>query len=223
MLYNPRISLSASQRGNVLFLVLIAVALFAALAMAVTQSGRLGGANPSQEKTVIEAAQLAQIGAGLQTAALRMQTGGVDIDRIKLHDNSATPHTGNGSGSAGPCTSGETCLFAPEGGNALFPQLSADIAKTGQPNAWVNLFETGDDLVISGVADNQPVLAFVANSVNRKTCAQINKGLEISGIPQGPDIVAGNPITAAPGKTAACYQNAGDATQYYYYIVLAVP
>ncbi|MBL4589884.1 MAG: hypothetical protein JKY11_07405 [Alphaproteobacteria bacterium] len=63
------------SQGNVLFLILIAVALFAALSYAVTQSTR-GGGNAGDEKTGIHAAQIIQYAGSIATAIQRIQVSG---------------------------------------------------------------------------------------------------------------------------------------------------
>ena len=65
-----------SERGNVLFLILIAVALFAALSYAVTQSSRSGGGDAGKETNLVNSAQLTQYPAGIRTAIVRMIVGG---------------------------------------------------------------------------------------------------------------------------------------------------
>lgn len=63
----------SSQRGNALFLILIAVALFAALSYAVTSSGRSGGSEISREKTILAASQAIEYGGLLQSAIDRLR------------------------------------------------------------------------------------------------------------------------------------------------------
>ena len=104
------------QSGNVLFLILIAVALFAALSYAVTQSGRSGGGDASAEKNAIIASELLQYSTALRTAITRMQIS----NRCEDTDLSFERAPFNGSD---PCyvnpnnTSNFSCfVFHPDGG-----------------------------------------------------------------------------------------------------------
>lgn len=65
--------LKAHEKGNVLFLILIAVALFAALSYAVTSSSRSGGQSASSEKAQTEASALLSYAATVKQAYLRMR------------------------------------------------------------------------------------------------------------------------------------------------------
>lgn len=72
-----------SERGNALFLILIAVALFAALSYAVTQSGR-GSGSVSREQSLIAASQITQFPAGIRTAVTRMVITGVSANDVSF-------------------------------------------------------------------------------------------------------------------------------------------
>ena len=61
------------QSGNVLFIILIAVALFAALSYAVTQSSRSGGGDVSAEKAKLLAAEVIQQTALIKSTVDRLQ------------------------------------------------------------------------------------------------------------------------------------------------------
>lgn len=69
-----------SQRGNILFLILLAVILFAALSYAVTSSMRGGGNNAAKESAQTEASHILNYFTQIDTAVQRMMmTGGSGI------------------------------------------------------------------------------------------------------------------------------------------------
>src|ERR1700685_795686 len=80
------------ERGNALFLILIAVALFAALGYAITQSGR-GGGNISNQTALITAAQVTEAPAGLRSAISRMVLSGVSGTSLVYYHHAGTYDT----------------------------------------------------------------------------------------------------------------------------------
>ena len=87
-----------NSRGNALFLILIAVALFAALSYAVTNSGR-GGSGVDKEQAEIDAAQIMQFFSQVQTAYTRLELIG-GYDQVLFNDSDAN--------ASGTCYSGAT-------------------------------------------------------------------------------------------------------------------
>jgi hypothetical protein len=63
----------SKQKGNALFLILIAVALFAALSYALTQSSRSGGGSTSAETASLQAGQIMQQAGLVQSAITHMR------------------------------------------------------------------------------------------------------------------------------------------------------
>lgn len=122
-----------SQRGNALFMILLAVALFAALNYAVTSSMRGDGKSASEERMSAALAEIQQVVAAHRAAVNRMILSGVDPTLIDPR------YTGTaGAGSSGrvnaACTVPECRLYDPAGGGLTYhnfygryPELSAGV------------------------------------------------------------------------------------------------
>lgn len=181
------------EGGNVLFLILIAVALFAALSYVVTQSTRSGGGSTEREKNILSSAQMTQYPTALRTAIIRMVLAGTAIENV-LFDI---------PGSVGfNAASVSTLVFHPQGGGANYQDAPADLSSTGTTMlSWTYNAEFDiPGIGISGSGGND-VVAFLPG-VSSGVCKQVNEelGIDISGCASG-DLTSGVP-TAQNGDDA---------------------
>lgn len=231
--------INVSERGNALFLILIAVALFAALSYAVTQSGR-GSGTIDRETSMIAAGQITQYPASLRTAVTRMVITGISASYVDFT-------TGTGAAK----------VFDSQGGGAVFQVPPAGIGGSvatgasgeGQAmlgaqtiNTWgykdilnatlgYYVFGVGTDTAVSG----REMLAYLRD-LSLPVCQQILKGLSDASYTTpvtqatavvystasgdgaiGPGVTLGNANTfgAYPGKAFACFKN-GTVYDYYH-------
>lgn len=115
-----------SEAGNVLFLILLAVILFAALSYAVTQSSRTGGGDASSESNLIRSSEITQYPAAVKTAMVRMVVNGKTYEELKFNppaDFAGLTDTTDG-------------VFHPAGGSAVYQTASPDIMDDGLPGTW---------------------------------------------------------------------------------------
>ena len=201
--------------GNVLFLILVAVALFAALSYAVTQSTRAGGGSADKEKLTTDSAAIIQYPVSLQTAVTRQMIGnGTDATSL-LFDAPA---------SFGGMTAAQLArqAFHPTGGGAVY-QSCDGVRDIGRSGAVLNA--------------NQDIIA--TRPVSKEICQTINTRLGItSALPQmyttyqySPQMTlafpgicnggTGGEITQAEfrGKHQGCYQD-GDWGYLYYHVLV---
>ncbi len=192
-----------NKNGNALFLILIAVALFAALSYAVTQTGR-GGGNIDKEETTLLAQELIDFTNTLNATVNRMiLSGAATADTIVFETS---------SGSGNPCTTGTTCVFAPEGGNVNFYDIPYPVFQ----NKWF-FPVAGDGFVIQDVGSNS--LDEVAASIlqlPKDLCAEINRQL---GLPAPDDLAfngnfsynniygSGVVMDSIAGETVGCFRD----------------
>lgn len=208
--------MSQQDNGNVLFLILIAVALFAALSYAVTNSTRSGGGNAGREKAGLAAAQIVQYGSAIETAIMRMRlSNGCSENDISFE----TPLTDYEFEHTPPVA--DKCkLFSPAGGGVAYqtPETWFDSASPLYDKPY--LFWATSDYAVSQVGTAAPELTISLWGIKKEVCAEINKKLGISdsdtppmaGIPNGNiDFIGEYPATAADtiagdfiGKPVGC-------------------
>lgn len=158
-----------SERGNVLFLILIAVALFAALSYAVTQSTRSGSGTADSEKALLSGATMTQHPTAMRTSIIRMVLGGVDVSNIVFD---APANFGSVSDLA-------AAVFHPTGGGAVFQQASADIMAGGAQGSW--FYNANWDIPLIGIdgAGGNDLIAFLPG-VSQAVCRNVNDEFAIN-------------------------------------------
>jgi hypothetical protein len=207
-----------NQKGNALFLILIAVALFAALSYAVTQSNR-GSGSVEKEQAIILASQVTQFPATVRTGITRMIITGTAATALDFGAPSGDPAE----------------VFDSVGGGVvpIAPPANALVS----PGSWIYLpaSHSTDGWFIQDVGTNtdtagREVVALLRN-LKRDVCNQINRGLGL-----GTPAIDATPPTAAtaalaqgtttstfnsnPAEPFACYQETNASGQFSYYHAL---
>lgn len=205
-----------SESGNVLFLILIAVVLFAALSYAVTQSSRSGGGDANSETNRIGGAQLTQYPSGIRTAIVRMVINGTDASEVSFNvpadfENLCVTSPTDCNNAWG--------VFHPSGGGATYDFGSADVMAGGSQGTWH--FNSKNQIALIGTseADNDPavgspsadIVAFLS-PIKQSVCEAINKKLGIaSPVPTESGIDISSDAVAASGvKPGIAATNSGD-------------
>ena len=167
-----------AEKGNVLFLILIAVALFAALSYAVTQSSRSGGGDANSETNLVNSATITQYPASIRTAIIRqIVSKNVGVSELEFN----TPSN------FAACTGGSTtttCVFHPAGGGATYVLAPGDVMASGNASQWV--FNGSNEINLVGTSDaaDDPsvsevdIIAFLPG-IKQSICQKINEELGI--------------------------------------------
>jgi hypothetical protein len=180
-----------SESGNVLFLILIAVALFSALSYAMTQSSRSGSGEATGEKSLISAAEITQYPASVRTDILRMMIDN-NIPVNQLEFNAPSDFATLTLNSAGQATAG---VFHPQGGGATYQLADAAVSASGVQQQWYFNADWSVPLIGTSTTANSSgneVTAFLPN-LNEPVCQKIDDQL---GITSNPLPVVAYPVTA---------------------------
>jgi hypothetical protein len=169
-----------NQQGNILFLILIAVALFAALSYVVTSRNRSGGGNSSKEKAGMLASDFMNYGVQMRTGIQRMMiNNGCAAEEINYSHSYFGTYFDNPN--APP---DESCnIFSPRGGDVPFRLIEVSPGFQAVPQLVGNLR-------VEGLGSDEPELALILfmqedasdTKVNQEVCRYIfqKNGINVS-------------------------------------------
>lgn len=166
------------EQGNVLFLILIAIALFATLAYTITQSMRLGESNITNEQNTIDVAQILTVPSAYRAAVDRMVVGqGIDGGGII-----ATPPVSFSTLTADQV---RRDIYHPQGGGMSYPLAPANlmdpdyVTSTWAFNSENEVKNIGTTTTIPDI--NSVDLMVFLPGLKKSVCQAINKRLGIVG------------------------------------------
>jgi hypothetical protein len=176
-----------SQRGNILFLILLAVVLFAALAYAVTSSMRGGGKNAGAENVQAAVAGMIQFMTDVETFITRARM----IDNVKDEDftfqvNATSNNPQNYQLSVGGsncwiynanCTRSACRVFKPWNPDGIAAQAFekyVDPNSGGSSQGKAGHFDV-KQVIIPNIGTNAPELVAMIGGLKAEICNEINR------------------------------------------------
>jgi len=239
-----------SQSGNVLFYILIAVALLAALTFAVAQSGRGSTKQVSEERARLLATEIIEYANIVSAAVTQLKLRGCTDTEISFEG--AQSHDASDYVNPNAPTDNFCHIFDVNAGGVIYknPPAEARIVSSG-PRPYEcngasfynreceNYYFTGAGAVIGvgndgGASANRELLMYFTN-ISEQICTAINALLDIDGIPTDPDAVWGqdrtfkggyvnfNQIDAPEleGITSGCVQDSTNPDYSFYKVLIA--
>lgn len=232
----------SQESGNILFLILIAVALFAALSYAVTSSSRTSGGNTDKEGATLLASEILQYTSTLQNAITRMQVSNgcantqFDFQNIYigvgLYGNANSP-------------ANKSCfVFDPAGGNVIIQKISSKafmpcctnaIAAEYQTFRFVGSREVDGIGTTTGNPSGSELLGLMGE-LTKPVCMALNEKLGVTAAGVDPPSVSATCLQASgfysgaysgggtnctvANQPSACVFDAQNGGAYYFYTVL---
>lgn len=235
------------RAGNVLFIILIAVMLFAALAYAISNSNR-GSMTADRERGTLSGTDLMAYGSAIEKAVARILSEEVSENGLGFANTVWKQYDGTDvetSAMFAGCTSAKCRVFDPAGGG-----LEARTFTAQSVSGVATDVQSGHGVVysmkVTGVGTTAHDLVLMIAVIDQNTCKQINNTLNItnpSDVPPsdswvgavryassftGPNNATdeiGDSATQIAGKTAGCITRAsgsyGANDNYFYQVLLA--
>lgn len=227
-----------SQSGNVLFYILIAVVLLAALTLAVALSGRGNVNNISDEKAKILATEMIEYAGVVSNATTQLRLRGVKDTDLCFDD----PQWGGAPYNNPSCSDDMTKIFGTSGGITWVKAPAEAMDPAATPDYLWHIY--GDN-EIEGVgttcgAASCADLILIADELLQNVCIKINDLLGVtnpSGVPPTDTDIGTTRFvgtytyarsigdeaggTALEGKTAGCFENTTEGKYVFYKVLQA--
>ena len=190
------------QRGNVLFFIFIAVALFAALSYAVSNGMRGGGDTITKEQAKVAASEIMRKMQDIRRGYKYLMEQGCSVDDIQFDET--------------PVANVDCQIFHVNGGGVTYPTnlekhqvnpIASQIGKLSFQNApdWTSGGQAGNIKHVGVGTDDQDILGRL-NFVSNDICVAFNKlaGHNFSATPTENSAAFGTVSPELIGKEAAC-------------------
>lgn len=227
-----------SEQGNVLFYILIAIALLASLSYAVSYSTRGSHKALSEDKAKLLATEIIEHGNTLTNAVAQLRLRNVALSDLCFDDSAWGVNDYDHAG----CTDNYNKIFHPSGAGLTWSWAPSEaMASSATPdNLWHIYGDNEVSLIGTTCAGSSCAdLLLVTDELDQDVCIQINKLLGVSnpsGVPPTDsaigttryigafgyaetigDEVGGEPLR---GQAAACFQKTDAPAKYTFYKVL---
>ena len=227
----------ASESGNVMVYLMIAVVLLAALSFAVAQGGR-GGAEPlNAERLRLVSADIMAYGDTIEKAVAQLRLRGSEAAALRFA-HSDLPAASYGTYGTVPFDE----IFNPQGGAAIYARAVPQAMVNGTQEDYQFLANNEIEGIGTTCGDAScSDLLMVLENVRRDVCEQINKlaGVGAAGAPPPKDSdvreaekfqgtfgyseTIGGEVDGAPivGQAEGCFEETDDSQFVYYKVLIA--
>lgn len=195
--------MKAAESGNVMFYILIAVALLAALSYAVAQGSRASVQNLTEDRQRLLASEIIEYADTVKRAVQQLRLRGVAFNALEFDDPALTGYDNPA------CGAGDCMIFDPAGGAVIFKSASADALTAPMP--WAFIANNEIEMVGTTTGDAAGAdLLMVQPDLIREVCILINDLLGVAN-PSGDPPVDTSVDTTVPFTGAVAYaQTVGD-------------
>lgn len=226
-----------SQNGNVLFYILIAVALLAALSFAISQGGRGNINTIGEERARLLAAEIIEYSSNIKNAVTQLKLRGCADNELSFENNFAGGYENTNAPGDNSCN-----IFNPAGGGIVYRETDESVLDTSfsADGFYQQKVFLGGFRVVDQGSDETELLLYMP-FITDQICSALNEELGII-LPTQTDIFGGgggggtfngesddfNPqstpdlgdeATNIQGKTAFCINFSG--SNHYFNILLA--